>query len=76
MVKRFLLIFSSILLSFSLAACGANEDQDQNPPPEDQENGPMEDTGRQLDEVEEDLEAPIEDPDNDGVDENDPNPED
>lgn len=34
MAKRFLFILSSILLSFSLAACGANDDQDQSPPPE------------------------------------------
>lgn len=74
MEKKLFLMLSSLFLSFMLLGCGMN--QDQEPPPEDQQNGQLEDTGENMDEIEEDLEAPFEDPDNDGIDENDPNPED
>ena len=40
------------------------------------DQGPLEETGENMDEIEENIEELFEDPDNDGVDENNPNPED
>lgn len=88
MKKKWLFLFTTMLLSiFMVAGCGANDDPSP-PVDENQEEAPLEnaplndaeenrdDIENNLEDTEEDLEAPLEDPDNDGNDELDPNPED
>ncbi|PPA68739.1 hypothetical protein [Jeotgalibacillus proteolyticus] len=63
MNKKWLTMFTGLLLSAALVGCN-NDTDDAN------------DAERNVQEFEEEVEEPFEDPDNDGVDENDLNPED
>jgi hypothetical protein len=87
--KKWLLLLTSMFISAMLVGCNFG-DQDP-PPPETEQNGDQDqqpetnpapeeeqdpDTGENpAEELEEDIEEPFEDPDGDGKDENDPNPE-
>lgn len=75
-------MLTGIFFSAMLVGCNV-DDQDTAPPEGDQneeqnqeeEQNPALVEETPLEEIEEDIEKPFEDPDRDGVDENDPNPE-
>jgi hypothetical protein len=86
MKKKWLLMLTGIFLSVMMVV-GCNVDQDQDPAPPEEDHQPERNPapeeeqdpdpgGTPARELQEDIEEPFEDPDGDGVDENDPNPED